>query len=966
MAIFALGLGAAGAPMSNDDQMGTHPGLPALPPQEAKAAVSGAPFAGVAAGPKAAIVSPTLIGRDAELDQLDAILLRAVDYQAPQLVTVIGGQGVGKTRVIADWLVRLLARHPAGTPGRPRVYRGRAAANAGAYALIQRLLRDRFAISEADDDAQRLEKVRVQVTDVFADRRMTEVMHFLGRFLDLRIADNAFIRAVSFRDDSRHEEAIARTVLRRFLELDAERSPLILAFDDLHLADDHSLQLLGELAEGLGGSPVMLVAAARPDLFVRQPRWGLGNVDHTRLDLAALDDASTERLLRTLLARAEPIPQSLIEDGCELTSGNPFFVEELVRVFLANGTLTVVHGADGERWRIDLGRAAEAELPMSVEGAIQARIAALSPGERELLERAATLGSVFWLGALVVLGRLDRGDGHPEPGGAAGLAAAKLGALASGAFGIEERVRLEATLDELVERDYLLQMPDSSVPGEAEYIFKHNLEHDLVLRLISPERATRYYRRAAEWLETRMPRDGQSGEQLEYLASLYERGDEGARAAEVYFLAADKARARYANGAAVELYERGLKLVDRTCALGRIDSLHNYGDVLHRTGRLVDALAAFREMLDVAYRLDYVSKCGAALGRIARIHRARGEYDDAEKRLDQALALFRTSGDIRGVAGVEDDLGRVAYLRGAYPDALERHARALDLRRALADKRSIALSLHNLALAHQASGGHGQAMARFQEALALRREVGDLPGVVQSLLAVATAWRDREEPRRAVEVLEEARAIADRTGDRLDEAAILTRLGEALAALSLRPDALSRLDQAVELCRTFGDRAIESEALRLKAEILLELGEYRTARDAGRRALELAEKVGSRIAAALSRRVLGAICSRGGFSDEDLRAADEHFQRAIETLRTLGAELELARTYHWYARILERRGDRDAAQRFAEQAGEITARFMKLSPDGDDTDGSSMVTAPYPRADFANTDNEPTLRRGPR
>src|SRR6185295_18263309 len=98
-------------------------------------------------------------------------------------------------------------------------------------------------------------------------------------FLDLSITGNAFIRALSHGgqgDGSRHEDAIARTVLRRFLELDAERSPLVLAFDNLHAADDDSLTLLSELAEGLGGSPVVLIAAARPDLFVRRPEWGQG------------------------------------------------------------------------------------------------------------------------------------------------------------------------------------------------------------------------------------------------------------------------------------------------------------------------------------------------------------------------------------------------------------------------------------------------------------------------------------------------------------------------------------------------------------------------------------------------------------------------------------------------------------------------------------------------------------------
>ncbi|HEX8952222.1 MAG TPA: AAA family ATPase, partial [Polyangia bacterium] len=283
-----------------------------------------------------------LVGREAELQQLDAIFARAVEYQAPQLVTVVGTQGTGKTRLVAEWLARLLARQPAGTAGRPRVYRGRAVAGAGSFALISRILRDRFGIHESDDEARRHEKVRTQLIGVFADRRMAEVAHFLGRYLDLRdpnAGENAFIRAITLSEDPRQEDTIARTVLRRFLELDAERTPLVLAFDDLHLADDDSLTLLAELAAGLGGSPVLLVAAARPELFVRRPGWGSGTADHSRLDLPPLTRVESERLLRGLLAKAEPLPHELVEDACELTRGNPFFIEELVRVFHANGTV---------------------------------------------------------------------------------------------------------------------------------------------------------------------------------------------------------------------------------------------------------------------------------------------------------------------------------------------------------------------------------------------------------------------------------------------------------------------------------------------------------------------------------------------------------------------------------------------------------------------------------------------------
>jgi tetratricopeptide (TPR) repeat protein len=859
-----------------------------------------------------------LLGRNHELELLDAVLGRAIEYRAPQLVTVLGTQGVGKTRLVFEWLTRLAQRHPAGTAGRPRIYRGRALKGAGSYALVSRLLRDRFGLADGDDEARKLEKVRTQLTDVFGDRRMTEVLHFIGRFVDLRVdtrekgEENAFIRAVSSgffagAEEGRHEDAIARTVLRRFLELDAERSPLVLAFDDLHLADDASLTLLVELARGLGGSPVVMVAGARPELFVRRPDFGAGEVDHTRIDLGPLEEQDAEKLLRALLARAEPLPTQVVHDLLDLTRGNPFFLEEVVRIFVGNGTITAL---PGDRWRIDPAKAGKVSLPMSVEEAIEARISSLSKLERDLLEKAAVLGSVFWLGALVVLSRMDQETEE--------------------SFSFEERARVEAALEDLVERDYLLRMPDSSVAGEMEFIFKHNLEHDLIHKLLHPERARRYHLMAAEWLETKLPpREEQTGEQLEFQGYLYEKGGAPIRAAQAYIASGDKARARFAADAAIDLYARGLKLLDPDDALARLDALHNYGDVLQRSGRTDDALAAFRGMLKAAWRLDHTAKAGAALGRIGRLHRAIGDYKNAESKLQAALKLFRTAADSRGVAAVEDDLGRVAFLRGDYSAALERHGRALDLRRALGDQRGTALALHNLAMVHQSLGASGEAISRENEALAVRREIGDKPGVIQSLTSMAASARDRSELGRALDLLGEALTIAREIGDRHEQAHILTRMSECMIRLARDSEARQHLEQAMELAQTFGDRLLQSEAARLLAEVLLQLGEARAARDQGRRALELADKVGSRPYLGMAHRVLGVVHAQGGITDEDKATSDRHFQSAIEILGEVGAELELGHTYRSYAHALALRGDHDGAQTLAERADEIT---QKLGP----------------------------------
>src|SRR5262249_26061062 len=161
--------------------------------------------------------------------------------------------------------------------------------------------------------------------------------------------------------------------------------------------------------EGLSGAVVLLVLA-RPELFVRAPHWGTFEGDHTRLELRPLDAAEAERMLRSLLERAEQIPPRFVAEAVEMTGGNPFFLGELVRLVVADGTIT---SAQSGRWRINAARASAAALPMTVEEAVQARIAALEPAERDVLEKAAALGNVFWTGALVVLTRLGHETDRP-------------------------------------------------------------------------------------------------------------------------------------------------------------------------------------------------------------------------------------------------------------------------------------------------------------------------------------------------------------------------------------------------------------------------------------------------------------------------------------------------------------------------------------------------------------------------
>ncbi|HEX7702196.1 MAG TPA: tetratricopeptide repeat protein, partial [Kofleriaceae bacterium] len=596
----------------------------------------------------------------------------------------------------------------------------------------------------------------------------------------LEFPPTPFLQAVT--ESRKQHGELARTALRRFIELDATVSPLVVVLDDLQWADDDALAMIDDLASNLSGSPIVLLTATRPDMLVRTGGWGAGAADHTRIDLRNLESDDAELMFRNLLSRCKEIPEDSAQTAVEMTGGNPAFLEQLVRLFLDNGAITV--GPDG--WRLDADKAADTELPITIEEAIEARIAALESEERDLLEKAAVFGNVFWVSAVIALSRLER----PAP------EIAPMPLEIEWGEGEDVRRRISDLVSILAERDYLLPLDseDSSIAGDVEIVFKHNLERELISRSTEPTKLARYYLAAAQWLESKLStlRD----EQLEFLATLYERGGDKRRAARCYLQGGDRARARYSPEEARGLYEKGLAMMGAADAPARMDALHNLGDVLEQAGKTDDATQYFAEMLQLAWRYDNLNKAGAAYSRLARGQRRHGKYDIAMEHLRRAHELFERSRDDRGIASTLDDMGRVHWLRGGYSQALDFHRQALTIRRALGDRRSIALSLANIGRVHHDSGNFKAAMAQFREALDLRRDIGDLVGIVQSLCDLGGVHAEDDDHEGALQLLGEARALAMEIGDKLALADVLSRTGEVKGAMGRGGEAVKDLSDA--------------------------------------------------------------------------------------------------------------------------------------------------------------------------
>jgi tetratricopeptide (TPR) repeat protein len=832
-----------------------------------------------------------LLGRDAELGALELALDAVEKLGEARIVLVVGPAGVGKTRLFSDLVIKHRVLGKALTP---RIYRGSARESGTAFGVFGRLLRARFGLLEGMDATVAKEQLRAQVALVMGDAKVGDVAYFLGQFLGLSFDESPLTRAV--RDDPQQAEHLRRVVLKAFFEADARNSPVCLVFEDLHAAGDDALGLLRYLVEYLHG-PILVVCLARPELFTAHEDWSReGEPRRSRVELGPLKEQDAVRMMEHLLAPCarpgEPVPRQLVDAAVTFAGGIPLLLEQMVRLYHDTGVLEEeTELGEAPRWRVDLEKLEKVELPVTIEDAVNQRINALEPQERALLEQGAAMGSVFWSGAFVPLAR-------------AGREAPDLWAVS------EDRdvKRVQATLAELVERDYLLRLPDSTFPGSEEYIFKHNKEREAVKQRTLASAAKRHHRVIADWLD-HQPGLRENEEYVAMLAEHREKGGDGGRAGLAYLEAGDVARRHYASSKACDYFAKGLALLGDAHAHRRIDALHDHGDVLLLLGRVDDALAAFREMLTLAYQLDLLSKGGAAHNRIGRLYRDTGALEDAGKHLETALALFQAAGDERGIASSIDDLGKLRWLKGEYDDALALLRDGLARRRKLGDRRSIALSLNNLGLVLEDSGEFKQALEAFEQALGIRQEIGDLVGVVVTLNNIGTIAQDQRDFDRALGLFEQALEVAKQIGDRNRTALLLTNMGECQYRSGRPGRAIELLKEAEGLCDELGDKLGLAEALRGLGKAYLLQNDLAKAREHIGRAVDRFAALRSKVHLGIALRTLGEITAAGGWGAAHTKSAREYFARSAGIFEQTGNEVELARTFKVYARFL--RTDRE-------------------------------------------------------
>jgi class 3 adenylate cyclase/tRNA A-37 threonylcarbamoyl transferase component Bud32 len=677
-------------------------------------------------------VETRLIGRDAELKQLQSAYLDAVEDSETQVVSIIGEAGLGKSRLLDAFDAWADLR-----PEQFRIFRGLAtpAMTRRPYALIRDMLSYRFDILDTDPVSLARTKLEDGVADLLGEAD-GETAHLLGYLAGFDMSDSPHVRGLL--DDPLQLSARARQLFIRLFARLSDRDPIVIELEDLHYADDPSLNLVIELTTSTPQLRLLMIALARPDLLERRPAWGSGQPFHRRMTLSPLDKRDSRELARELLQRAADVPKALRDLLVERSEGNPLYMEELVKMLLEDH---IIIKETDETWRVEPSRLVALRVPPTLLGLLQARFDTLLAPEKLILQRAAVAGRVFIDSALLALDAADEthvGD-------------------------------LQRILQALVTRGFIERRETSSIAGGIEYSFTQAMLRDLIADTLVSRQRESYHRAMAHWLAASERAD----EYLPMIADHYERAGDSDQAMTILEQAGDKAVLLSALAEALASYKRAIALIDDARGRSAAGSISQRA-AQHRQAALqikhadveksMSSFAAACNTLQSALTIVSDDAMRAeALALLGAITTEMGEYSQAHRLLLEARTLAEASASQATLIRVLHGLGDVKWKLGELEEALNYLEESRTLAQLLGNiraellainwigaikiqldpgeseqlfqthlKRAIALGnrevamlmLNNLGEAIKARGDLGTARRLHQQAVDLAREIG--------------------------------------------------------------------------------------------------------------------------------------------------------------------------------------------------------------------------------------------------
>ena len=653
------------------------------------------------------------VGRDEEFRLLKDLFHQTGREKRARLVSLIGPAGIGKSRLAwefskyTDGLIETTYWHI----GRSPSY-----GDGITFWALGEMVRRRVGLTEGADE----KTTRAKVAEA------------LGRWIpdeaERRWIEPALLTLLGVERGGGSEQLFA--AWRTFFERIAADGTVTMVFEDLHWADPGTLDFIDHLLDWSKNVPIYVVTLARPELLEKRPDWGAGKRNFVSLSLEPLPEAAMIQLLTGLVPG---LPDKAVRDIVVRADGIPLYAVETVRMLVADGSLRL----DGDAY-VPIGDLSDLAVPDTLTALIAARLDALEPTDRKLLQDAAVLGQSFTPLGLAAVSGLPAGD-------------------------------LEARLRALVRRELLELQADPRSPDRGQYKFVQALIREVAYNTLARKERKARHLAAARFFESLGSDELAGALASQYLAAhgyATEGPEADALAGQARIAlraAATRAASLGAHQQASRFYEEAIKVTPD--AVEQAELHEQAGDEAVVANRHEAAERHFRAAIELNRAVGdrpATARAVAALGRELITSR---QTEQALAVLEAASAEFADLADHEAGARLGAQVARGVYLNGDVARAAQlidpvlATAERLDLKTVVAD----ALVTRGSALAQLGRMAEGLALLRAGQELAER--IGDAEAITRAI-GNRIGYEADADPRAALEIGRAGLATMERLGVR--------------------------------------------------------------------------------------------------------------------------------------------------------------------------------------------------------
>lgn len=813
-----------------------------------------------------------LVGRQWELEQLDACLAKAVSGHG-QFLTVIGEAGAGKSRLIHEFRQRI-------DRSRVAVLEGRCLEIGTNTPWLPFLdaLRRAFELNDSDSPERSREKV-IQGLQALGEDLTSFLPHYL-HLLAVPASEHPLPPQLAGESLRKSFEQALTAVLAAM----AMQRPMVFILEDWHWSDQASEGVMRTLLRQLQRLPLLVVVLHR-----REYSADWGDLFAPRiLELRSLSKVQSARILGAVLG-VKQLPEGIAERIHENTEGNPFFIEELGRSLLEDGTIVVRQG------HAELNRTLDKiQLPRTVEALIRTRVDHLSPPLQETLRLGAVIGREFDLALLQSLSQA------PDD--------------------------LEHQLEELCSRELILQ---SRIVPKPAYSFRHALVQIAVYESILKSRRRELHGALARNIESL--HHFMLEPHYEALAHHYSHSNDSQQAVTYLGMAGDRALAGYSIREACRMYQRAVAILERSGSnqvihLARIDLTLKWAMASHFAATAANVIA-LEKALALAHDLNDDHRAARLTYWLGRLNYMLGRPVRAADDFERCRSLADSLGDTEMYTLAYAFRGRISYQLGEHVHGIRLLTDSMPLLEELGSQEEQAYSLSMLGHEHSLIGDFSAAYAHHHQAVTIFQAMGNSVAESAALNRVALTHAFRGDWERAIETAHQSVMVAGDSGIVLVLGMATTVRGYALVLHHRSLEGLSLIELGIRRIESSGSLLVLSRFCAWAAEAHALVGDVGQGEQWAERALELVE-LGDRYGESAAYRSLAMLGLLARPSDP-IPVLDT-LLRSEMCARSSGEQPELAITLLRRAEVLHRLAEPNRAR---DSLNEALALFKSMGMD---------------------------------